>query len=507
MSKQFSIVEDGAVWLAGRELHPATNPLAAAHQELTNLLTKAESQDTLVIAGSGLGWHARAVLDLPNHPHVLIYEPDPQRRAMLKALGPSLNEAELLGDQDALTAALGSRLVYNTPYKVAVYAAPAYHQGLPELVQEAKDLVSKSLERRRTDQQTRYLKQKTWWQHALDNFNLWTSVPEITPLANVFRGTPALVLGAGPSLEKSLPLLKNIRHKGLVLAAASAIGPMAKWGEKPHKVFALEGKDESRQFQQADFTQTWLAAASGSHPNHFRQWQGSAALFHLEPWFADLSRTTVLPTGGHATSAAFAFAVLLGCNPIILVGQDLAYVQGRQHAEGRPGGEDEQRPPTLMVPAIGGGEVESSTVLQSYIMWYQEAAAYLKERHPERRVINTTAQGAFIPGFEHQPLTQVLNGVTSNHDYYPKLDLRLKSLSLPKPDTLLTRLDIAQREIKTALDMATDGSPAKAISNHFSPNSVVYAALSLLPGQAKTPETNTALQEMYELLQQMAEKL
>ena len=41
-----------------------------------------------------------------------------------------------------------------------------------------------------------------------------------------------------------------------------------------------------------------------------------------------------LPMSGSVSTVAFGLARLLGCSPIVLVGQDLAYSGGRTHAAG-----------------------------------------------------------------------------------------------------------------------------------------------------------------------------
>ncbi|MBW2322815.1 MAG: DUF115 domain-containing protein, partial [Deltaproteobacteria bacterium] len=107
--------------------------------------------------------------------------------------------------------------------------------------------------------------------------------------------------------------LAGVTDRALVLAAASALKPLASVGTSPHITFALEAKDESRQFEGIDHAKTLLAAASTSHPNHFLKWLGPQSLFHLWPWMAMLSGLgKALPSGGHVTSAAFSLRLFSG---------------------------------------------------------------------------------------------------------------------------------------------------------------------------------------------------
>jgi hypothetical protein len=303
-----------------------------------------------------------------------------------------------------------------------------------------------------------------------------------------------------------LPHLAGVREKALVLAAASALRPLAKVGVAPHLALALEALDESRQFAGAAQIRTVLAAATSSHPAHFRSWSGPRALFHLQPWLIRLlGQGQALPSGGHATSVAFSLAILWGCDPIILVGQDLAYTGGRIHAADRPGGEDEARPLTTPVPAIGGGQVETSHVMLSYITWYEEAAAYLRAR-ARRRIINATAAGAHLSGFEHQNLAQVLSDLPSLSIDFNDLTTALKRLPRPRIEALKGRLAQARADVRRAsLLVETDG--LAAARQALALDSPAWAALDCLPSEADAGEADAELEQMVHVIRSMGEGL
>jgi hypothetical protein len=353
---------------------------------------------------------------------------------------------------------LGKRLIYEAQGgRVALFSPPAYSQGAPEVETVARDILERTRSRAHVDHQTRQSHGREWLGHLTRNIKQMVELPDATLLAGVLEGVPAVVVGAGPSLDLSLRDLAAAQGKALILAAASALGPLARAGITPHVAFALEAADESRQFAGAQQQRSILAAASSGHPQHFAGWAGPKALFHLQPWLAGLAGQGVcLPTGGHATSAAFSLALLWGCDPVILVGQDLAFTGGRTHAQNRPGGEDEARPETTKVPAIGGGIVETSHIMLSYITWYQESASYLRVRAPERRVINATAQGAQLPGFAHQPLAEALAGLETLEVGVEMLADGLGRMPRPHAGLLSQRLAQAQAELRRARRVAEE---------------------------------------------------
>ena len=57
--------------------------------------------------------------------------------------------------------------------------------------------------------------------------------PGIITFKKRFQGRPALVIGAGPSLNKNIRLLKEARHKALLVAVDAALKPLLEAGITP----------------------------------------------------------------------------------------------------------------------------------------------------------------------------------------------------------------------------------------------------------------------------------
>ncbi len=507
MSLQFSLRDDGAWLLGGHLLHPAHDPLkAACDDELGRLLKDAGPDDLLLLAGCGLGWHIKAVLDHADPPRVLVYEPDAGRLADMYKYGPSLPDLDLATDETSLAEALGKFLVYGQTKRVAFYSPLAYRKALPELVKSARTLLDHTLARSQADAATRSLKSDVWLENLEKNITWWPRLPDLTLLSGILPGMPALVIGAGPSLDQSLQHLAGVTDRALVLAAASALKPLASVGVFPHIAFALEAKDESRQFSGVDHSQTLLSAASTGHPNHFQQWSGSMSLFHLWPWaamLAGLGRS--LPTGGHVTSAAFSLAVLWGCDPIVLVGQDLAYTHGRVHASGRPGGEDEEQSETMEIPAINGGKVRTSPVMLGYLLWYEEAASTLKKSR--RCVINATAAGAYLTGFEHKSLAEVLVDLPQRKEELRAVIEGVNRLPCPKASFLVQRIAETRLDLQAIL-RALEREGLEAARASLRKGSVAEAAFeeNIRPGQSRDSNIRF-IKRLIEALDSMAQGL
>lgn len=499
---------DGAWLVGGHLLHPASGALAAAWAEVIPELAGLGREDLLVMAGLGLGWHARAILDQPDSVNLLVFEPDPLQRALAAALGPDLAEVAIIGDEAELETRLAEALVYGQAQRARVFSPPALRSERPELGQRVAELVAGQVQRARVDRANRRAKQDVWLTHLADNFKHVLDTPDIASLAGRYAGVPALIIGAGPSLDASLPILAGHTFEhALTLTAASALGPLAKAGVHPDLALAIEAKDESRQFAGADPARTILAAASQSHPNHFQAWPVRRALFHLSPWLAAVAGTApALPNGGHVTSVAFSLAVLLGCDPIVLVGQDLAYSQGRAYASGRAGGLEADLPGLVSAPAIGGGSVETSAVMAGYIAWYREAAAYLAGRSQPVRLINATAAGARLEGFEHLTLAASLAVLREDGARHVSLAANLDRLKLPTAETVGQGLAEVRIQVRRALAQANTAT-FNQLLEAWPSATAVGEALRRLPASVDPDQVRTALERLAELVGRMWEGL
>ena len=350
-------------------------------------------------------------------------------------------------------------------------------------------------------------KKKLWLHNLRDNFDQILKLSDLGLLGGVMAGVPALIVGAGPSLDQSLPYLRGVDGRALVLCGASAMKPLAGIGLRPHISMALEGKDESRQFSQLEVGDCVLAASSFSHPNHFELYPGKLSLFHTQTWLAEmLGFGPHLPTGGHVTSAAFSLACLWGCDPIIMVGQDLAFSKGRMHATGRPGGEDYDTPELVEVEAIGGGVTKTDVVMQGYVTWYREAAAHLKKWTHPPRMINATAEGARLHDFEELPLKQAMSALQSSGIDSKSLIAAMDQIPRPKASYLAMRLARCKTEIKHSRK-ALKEKGIELFRSELNPRGAGNFLLADLPRSATEADITEQLDTMDEALNSMEEAI
>jgi hypothetical protein len=84
----------------------------------------------------------------------------------------------------------------------------------------------------------------------------------------------------------------------------------------------------------------------------------------------------------------------MGCNPIVLIGQDLAYLNNKTHAKGTTYENDKVKNKKMIkVKDINGDEIETSKPFYSMITYFND---YFNKRKNERIFIDATEGGAKI---------------------------------------------------------------------------------------------------------------
>lgn len=179
-------------------------------------------------------------------------------------------------------------------------------------------------------------------QNTLANAWAYASNPGINDLANALSGSLAIVVSAGPSLAESFEVLSQpgLRDRACIVAAQTVLKPLLERGIRPHFVTALDHHDISRRFYEgltaADVEGVTLVAEPKANPAILRAWPGAVRMPADQVLDRLLGDTSHAKLDGGATVAHLSYylARYLGCDPVILVGQDLAYTDGLYYGAG-----------------------------------------------------------------------------------------------------------------------------------------------------------------------------
>ncbi|EAQ3330547.1 motility associated factor glycosyltransferase family protein, partial [Campylobacter jejuni] len=279
----------------------------------------------------------------------------------------------------------------------------------------------------------------------------------------------AIVVSAGPSLAKQLPLLKAYQDKAVIFCADGALSMLEKEGIVPDYVTNLDCRDLAMKFFQnkENLKQSIIALECATHPNIVRSLNAENCMIVLRNKALyqrfNLNDFGYIDTGTHVSHFSYTLALALGFKNIIMIGQDLAFdEEGNSHSKGFSYGEqfsEETIVPTLQVQAYGGkGEV------LTHITWndYRIKLEYLFACNDQKaKFYNATEGGARINFTEELSFKECCEKLLTKEK--PKFELP-KSLTKNRSDKFLVKFkEKIQKDQENAKRFLNDALALKQI--------------------------------------------
>lgn len=307
--------------------------------------------DCGLVLGFGLGYHALSLArEAPRGASLVIVEPHVGRlRQAFEAndLAPLLERSEvtwvIAPDPQAVHAHLrtltqrlffgGLRLVRHGPSM----------QADAEWFDQVLALVSELREEALVQFRTNLFLARTSMENRLGNLRRYAQSPGIEHLNGVARGWPAVVVSSGPSLAGNVDQLLDLQDRAIIVATSSSLKTLLAHGVKPHFTVVIDHSALSRKFFEGlppDFDVPLLCDSKANF-EAVAAWPGPT-LFGADPFLdaiigadSPLARPRgKLPAGSTVAECAWRLTQVLGADPVVMVGQDLAYPWLVTHAPG-----------------------------------------------------------------------------------------------------------------------------------------------------------------------------
>lgn len=299
----------------------------------------------------------------------------------------------------------------------------------------------------------------------LHNIRYMLASKDVSKLKNSLPKVPAIVVAAGPSLEKNIHYLRRAKGKSLIFAVDTIWQRLFKEGIVPDFICTIERPDKIYDYFYKNKqipSGVILLAPPVVTPKIFANYQGDKIIplrrgVREYLWLNDsvlkLNSDSFVAMGASVAHLAFGFAAHLGASPIVLVGQDLAYGEdgNRSHSSGTIYDGDSfglKDKPKLEVDGYYGGKVLTQKTWVDFKMWFESEIM-----RRELFVINATEGGARITGSRQMPLVEVI-------ERYCTKDIDIVCSLRPVPDYSLNlsqvqeNLSTAQKEIEELLKNA-----------------------------------------------------
>ncbi|HED6205052.1 TPA: motility associated factor glycosyltransferase family protein [Campylobacter coli] len=278
----------------------------------------------------------------------------------------------------------------------------------------------------------------------------------------------AIVVSAGPSLAKQLPLLKAYQDKAVIFCADGALSMLEKEGIVPDYVTNLDFTDLAMKFFQNKENKTSLNILScATHPNvvHSLKAENCMIVLRNKALYQrfNLNDFGYIDTGTHVSHFSYTLALALGFKNIIMIGQDLAFdEEGNSHSKGFDFGEKfsgEENIDKFKIPAYAGkGEVLTHTTWNDYRIKLEYLFACNDQK---AKFYNATEGGARINFTEELSFKECCEKLLTKEK--PKFELP-KSLTKNRSDKLLVKFkEKIQKDQENAKRFLDDALALKQI--------------------------------------------
>lgn len=253
-------------------------------------------------------------------------------------------------------------------------------------------------------------------------------------LKDKFKGVPAIICGAGPSLNKNMDVLATLYDRALIFAGGTALNALNGKGVMPHFGVGIDPNPDqfTRLVMNHAFELPFLYRCRMLHEalemvHGDRLYLSGSGGYEIGKWYENKLGVDEIPLqeGFNVLNFSVVIAHLMGCNPIICAGIDLAYSEGDSYASGVTNHPIHSRKANFRTKNIGDELISKNDIhgkpvltLWKWIaesMWYTQFA----ESHPDCTLINATEGGIGFPNVTNMTLAEV-----KEKYLYKQLDLK-----------------------------------------------------------------------------------
>lgn len=414
------------------KLHSAYDPVKESERSVD--VFNAGKCSIIAVSGIALGYHINALKKKYPGTMILAIEYDPAVTKLCKEYNYSALE-KIITIQNENDLADFFQLIDLSSFRgVAHYIHRPSYQINPDFYETILANMKLNISSRVSDLLTRFEFEEKWIKNIFANLKWLGMAPGVSSFFNKFKNYPGIIVSAGPSLRKDLENLRKLQDSAVIICVDTAYKVLNKAGIEPHFVMTLDAQKYSfKHFTGVNPRNTVLVSDMVSCPAILDYYSGKKIISTTSKYYQDSTGKTLRETtpvmdwiekfikspgdvqsGGSVATSAFDLLLNMGCNPIILLGQDLAYSGREIHCSGTYHNDDWfpqinrlknldsinqnviRKRKIKYVPRFKDeGKVISDFVFDLYKSWFEDSATRVNVK-----VINSNSGGARIANTE-----------------------------------------------------------------------------------------------------------
>lgn len=280
------------------------------------------------------------------------------------------------------------------------------------------------------------------------------------------KNIPAIVVSAGPSLNKNIDELKKAKNRSFIIAVDTAIKPLISHGIMPDMFAIVDGLKPLDLIKVEECRDIPLLTTSVAAKAVLQYHRGKKFFFNEGISFVnqmyEMNHKFFAPmqSGGSVATLAFSYVSHLGFERIILVGQDLALTGNKTHADGTFQEKMQEQDTTHCKMVAGNYEdkVPTRPDFDEYRKWFEEYIANWSKKYENFMVINATEGGAKIEGTKIMTLKDAIaQECTKEVDIEKCIESLKPQFDSEEQKKILEYFHNTSGEFKQIVDLAAKG--------------------------------------------------
>ena len=301
-------------------------------------------------------------------------------------------------------------------------------------------------------------------ENNFENMEELIKSPSIETIKNIYKDIPGIIVGAGPSLDKNIEELKKAEGKAIIIATDAVLSTLKNYNIIPDGVVSIERGilTYEKFYKDKDIDDRIVYIGPPVvRKEILEQMKRNKKLIVLKQgekineWINNdiLNENRLLTMGTSCAHVAFAFLQYVGANPIVFIGQDLAYTrEGITHSKDVEvkNKVDPEETKVCYVKGINGEDLPTSEAYKNFLTWYEIQIA---KDYSDREYIDATEGGALINGTILMDLKEVIKrycekDISRLYSVLPKwkFDIDKYKKAIEETEVLFNKFDEIRKE-------------------------------------------------------------
>lgn len=385
--------------------------------KLTNNLDGLKFDSFIILFGLDSGEYLKELEPLLcERNRVLIFEPNKEVFYKNKNITFNKNISIVLFDEDAISSILSSVINGDNFDNLYVHAFGNYKEVYRDEYEKLIDTIDSLYYSIVGNVTLAYRCKESFMRNSLQNLKAIKEASPLNSYVAINKDVPAIVVSAGPSLDKNMQDMIKNKDKlkdCFIIASNRTFSTLIKNGIKPDLIVSIDPSDAMYDMMQDSLNED-IPLVFYEYSNRYLVKEYKGEKIYVSAVFSNLieemNGIKGLSQGGSVAHTCVSMANLLGCNPIILVGQDLAHTNDKHHAKQATFDIDKisnNDLANIFVDDVFGKNVRTTQTL----CVFKDSMEYHIEQYKSGRDVEfiNASYGADIKGAPHKELRDVFN--------------------------------------------------------------------------------------------------